>query len=212
MSELRLLIVAPDPLARAGLATLLADLAELQIVGQVGLTSSLPNEIDVYQPEVILWDLGWDPEDSLAMLADLSLSEAEDPLSIVALLADDEPAMAAWASGVRGLLYRESSPERILAAVICAGQALAVVEPALLDILRPSSTLAEPPLAEPLTDRELEVLQLLAEGLANKAIAQRLAISEHTVKFHVNALMSKLGVQSRTAAVVRANRLGLIVL
>ena len=71
-----------------------------------------------------------------------------------------------------------------------------------------------PPLppAEPLTARELQVLRLLAEGLANKAIAQRLAISEHTVKFHVNAIMGKLGADSRTEAVVRASRLGLILL
>ena len=72
---------------------------------------------------------------------------------------------------------------------------------------------ASPPRpARALTPREREVLQLLAEGLANKAIAQRLAISEHTVKFHVNAIMSKLGAQSRTAAVVQATRLGLIML
>ncbi|MBI1880571.1 MAG: response regulator transcription factor, partial [Chloroflexi bacterium] len=63
-----------------------------------------------------------------------------------------------------------------------------------------------------LTPRELEVLQLLAEGLPNKAIARRLDISDHTVKFHVNAILSKLSAQSRTDAVVRATRLGLILL
>ncbi len=66
--------------------------------------------------------------------------------------------------------------------------------------------------AEALTPREREVLQLLAEGLANRAIAQRLAISEHTVKFHVNAILGKLNAQSRTEAVVRAARLGLLIL
>jgi two-component system nitrate/nitrite response regulator NarL len=65
---------------------------------------------------------------------------------------------------------------------------------------------------EDLTPRELEVLQLLAEGLPNKAIGLRLSISEHTVKFHVNAILGKLGAQSRTDAVVRATRLGLIIL
>jgi DNA-binding NarL/FixJ family response regulator len=70
---------------------------------------------------------------------------------------------------------------------------------------------AEAP-AEALTPRELEVLQLLAEGLPNKTIARQLSISEHTVKFHLNAIMSKLGAQSRTEAVVRATRLGLIIL
>ncbi len=70
----------------------------------------------------------------------------------------------------------------------------------------------EPALIEELTPRELEVLRLLAEGLPNKTIAQRLDISEHTVKFHVNALLGKLGVASRTEAVVRATRLGLVFL
>ena len=67
-------------------------------------------------------------------------------------------------------------------------------------------------LAEPLTPRELEVLQLLSQGLPNKRIAQRLAISEHTVKFHVNAILGKLGVQSRGEAMVQAVRLGLVAL
>jgi DNA-binding NarL/FixJ family response regulator len=66
--------------------------------------------------------------------------------------------------------------------------------------------------AEALTPREQEVLQLLAEGLPNKTIADSLHISEHTVKFHVNAILSKLGAQSRTEAVVRATRLGLLLL
>jgi DNA-binding NarL/FixJ family response regulator len=79
-------------------------------------------------------------------------------------------------------------------------------------LLAPATPLPEPLLVEELTPRELEVLRLLAEGLSNKAIAQQLDISDHTVKFHVNAIMSKLGAQSRTAAVVQATRLGLIVL
>jgi DNA-binding NarL/FixJ family response regulator len=66
--------------------------------------------------------------------------------------------------------------------------------------------------SESLTSREQEVLQLVAEGLTNKAIAQELSISEHTVKFHINTIMGKLNAQSRTAAVVRATRLGLILL
>jgi len=65
---------------------------------------------------------------------------------------------------------------------------------------------------EDLTAREMEVLQLMAAGLANKAIAQQLAISEHTIKFHVNAILGKLGAHTRTEAVTRAARLGLIVL
>ena len=79
-----------------------------------------------------------------------------------------------------------------------------------LNPMQPASELAADTLFDDLTPREKEVLQLVAEGLTNKAIAQQLAISEHTVKFHVNAIMGKMNAQSRTEAVVRATRLGLI--
>jgi DNA-binding NarL/FixJ family response regulator len=92
---------------------------------------------------------------------------------------------------------------------------IAVIEPdfvaALIGEVEPPGDAGQP-LVEPLTPRELEVLRLMAEGLPNKGIAQRLEISEHTVKFHVNAILGKLGVESRTEAVVRATRLGLILL
>ena len=83
---------------------------------------------------------------------------------------------------------------------------------ALATALLPTRVLEQMPLVDPLTRRELDVLRLVAEGLPNKAIADRLHISEHTVKFHLNALMGKLGAQSRTEAVVRATRLGLLLL
>jgi DNA-binding NarL/FixJ family response regulator len=89
---------------------------------------------------------------------------------------------------------------------------LIALDPALADVVQPSRDLLPQPPAEELTPRELEVLQLLAEGLSNKAIAYRLDISEHTVKFHVNAILGKLSAQSRTEAVVQATRLGLIIL
>jgi DNA-binding NarL/FixJ family response regulator len=104
------------------------------------------------------------------------------------------------------------SGERLLAAIEAVYWGLIAVEPELMALLAPAGVLPELPLAEELTPRELEVLRLLAEGLSNKAIAQQLDISDHTVKFHVNAIMKKLGAQSRTAAVVQATRLGLIVL
>jgi two-component system, NarL family, nitrate/nitrite response regulator NarL len=87
-----------------------------------------------------------------------------------------------------------------------------VLEPEIARMLLPAAYSPEPAIAVELTAREQEVLQLLAEGLPNKAIARRLEISEHTVKFHVNAILGKLNAQSRTEAVVRAGRLGLILL
>ncbi|HET6443440.1 MAG TPA: response regulator transcription factor [candidate division Zixibacteria bacterium] len=216
MTDLRLLVVASDPLARAGLATLLADRPGFQIVGQIEGGGSLQDEIDVYQPDLIVWDLGWDPQESLAWLEDLEPTMTPhlpaEEIGIVALVSDDETANSAWSAGARGLLFRNTTGDRLLAAISSVAGGLAAIEPELIDSIMPAGTLDEPVLIEDLTPRELEVLQLLAEGLANRAIAQQLGISEHTVKFHVNAIMKKTGAQSRTAAVMRATRLGLVVL
>ena len=137
------------------------------------------------------------------------------------LLPDALHATAAWQAGARALLLRDAGTPRLAAALVALAQGLTILDPtldqALLKVVTsPSSPLwhedTPPAPAEDLTAREREVLRLLAEGLANKTIAHRLGISEHTVKFHVNAILGKLGVESRTEAVVRATRLGLILL
>lgn len=128
----------------------------------------------------------------------------------VALVLDEEGAEEALVSGARGALPRTAEGPRIAAALRAAAAGLLVVDPAFLrTLLRPRSA---PPGAEGLTAREREVLELLAEGLSNKEIAGRLRISDHTAKFHVVAIMDKLGAASRTEAVVLAARLGLLML
>ena len=211
LEDLRVLVVAGDPLARAGLAALLAGQPGCTLAGQVSSDDDLPTQAAVYRPGVVVWDLGWDPapdlEASLAQIEGL----AEEGLPVVALLPDEAQAPEAWSSGARGLLLRDAGVETLLAALQAVSQGLAVFDPSLA--LSPSP--ARDPslaLAEDLTPRETEVLQLLADGLTNKAIAQRLGISDHTVKFHVNAILGKLGAQSRTEAVVRATQLGLLLL
>ena len=203
----RILIVADDPLSRTGLATLLTDQPDCAIIGQVRADSDLAIAFEVYAPDVIVWDLGWDPDTSLERMADL----VEEAPPIVALLPDEVHTVDVWVVGARGLLLREITGEHAIAAVHAVTKGLLVIDPALADVLRPFGDLVPAPLAEELTPREMEVLQLLAQGLSNKAIAYQLAISEHTVKFHVNAILNKLGAQSRTEAAVRATRMGLIV-
>ena len=216
MPELRVLVIADDPLARAGLAAVLADQTGLVVCGRASSLDDLRAAIELYRPDVLLWDAGWHPAPSLARLADL---EARAPVAI--LLPDEADARQAWTAGARGLLRRDAEPSRIAAALAAAVHGFAVIEPDFAEALRsslPSSTPSHPEgagraaLVEPLTPRELEVLRLMAEGLPNKTIAARLDISEHTVKFHVNTILGKLGVASRTEAVVRATRLGLILL
>ena len=206
MDELRVLVVADDSLARAGLAALLASQPDCRVVGQ-GTSEDLVDEAALYRPDVILWDLGWDPEP----LLELDPFGTNQP-PIVALLPDEAYAADAWAAGLQGLLLRDSSAESLAAALQAAIQGLVVLDAALAVAVLPARDPEAELLVEALTPRELEVVQLLAEGLSNRAIAHRLEISEHTVKFHVNAILGKLDAQSRTEAVVRATRVGLILL
>jgi DNA-binding NarL/FixJ family response regulator len=208
VTDLRILIIADDPLARAGLATLLADQPGCTVVGRVAGDTGLLDELEAYRPDVLMWDLGWNPTSALERLADLKEME----LPIVALLPAEPHAAEAWTAGARGLLLREADTPKLLAALSAVAQGLVTIDPTLTGALLTASEADRAPLAEELTPRELEVLQLLAEGLPNKTIAHQLHISEHTVKFHVNAILGKLGAQSRTEAVVRGTRLGLILL
>lgn len=207
MTSLHLLLIADDPLARAGLAALLADVPDCEVVGQmssVALTADFPPDT-LTPPDVVVWDMGWDPVEAVLDWPDM-------PAPVVVLLSDEEQATAVYQSGVRGLLLRDMDTDKLLAAAQAVANGLIAVEPRLAVTLLPAAEGDDFIPDEPLTPREMEVLQRLAEGLTNKAIAQELGISDHTVKFHVNAIMGKLQAQSRTEAVVRATRLGLILL
>ena len=208
MTDVRVLIIADDPLARAGLAALLKNHAGCEVVAQVAADSDLANALTVYQPQVILWDLGWESGAALDKLIDLR--ETLPP--VVAMLRDETAASEAWTAGARGLLRRDASAEMLIAAMETVMRGLVTLDPTMALTVMPirDRTLTQP--VDELTPREREVLQLMAEGLPNKIIAQRLSISEHTVKFHINAILSKLGAQSRTDAVVRATRSGLLLL
>jgi two-component system nitrate/nitrite response regulator NarL len=157
---------------------------------------------------VLLWDLGWNAEDALEVLAERSA----DLPPIVALLPNPIHLVEARRAGARGLMARDSDAGTLALAVLAARRGLWVTDPSLepMRAVADDRGLASP--SEPLTERELEVLRLVAEGLPNKLIAARLNVSDHTVKFHLNAVLRKLGAQSRTDAVVRATRLGLLLL
>ncbi len=210
-NDLRVLVVSDDPLARAGLVALLAGQPDCTVVGQVAVQLDLLADIAVYHPDVVLWDLGWDSSisaSSLERLADLQ----EESLPVVALVNDEAHAAEAWGAGARGLLFREVDAETLMTALKTVAQNLMVFSPEIATAARFTQDRTPVPLVEELTPREMQVLRLLAEGLPNKSIAQRLDISEHTVKFHVAAIMGKFGAQSRTEVVILATRHGLILL
>lgn len=210
MSSLRVLIVANDPLVRAGLASMLDEQPDFEIVGQISEAASLDDDLAIYEPDVVLWDLGWDtvptPDDRLPV----------DQFPILGLLPDETfDAALLLAAGLRGLLRRDALPQQIGSGLRAVADGLIAADEGFVAALLPALGGEGPDdltLKEDLTPREMDVLKRLAEGLSNRAIAQELNISEHTVKFHVTSIMGKLEAQSRTDAVVRATRLGLIFL
>lgn len=196
--SLRLLVVGADPLARAGLAALLGGTPAARVVADAAPTD-LGRAVAEHAPGVVVWDAGPGGE---VRAADVP---ADRP--VVMLVADAEAAADALAAGVAGVLPRDAEAPRLLAAAHAAAAGLLVVEAAWGAALRPRPTSLA---ADTLTRREHDVLEHLAMGLSNKEIAQRLGISEHTAKFHVVAILAKLGAQTRTEAVMLAARMGLV--
>lgn len=208
MEPVGVLVVSADPLARSGLAALVSAQPELALVGQAAPGQLGRARVGIGH-RVVLWDMGSGPVPG-ADRAEPPAPAGPDAPPVLALCADEAQAGRALRAGARGILSRGAGGEALTAAIQALVEGFLVLAPALAAaFLRPP----EPPGAsEPLTPREREVLALLGEGLANKAIAARLGISEHTAKFHVNAILGKLGVESRAEAIVRAARLGLVVL
>jgi NarL family two-component system response regulator YdfI len=212
---IRVFIVAPSSLARSGLENLLGR-RDLKAVGSASTVESLADQLADAQADVVLIDASTEPPASI--LEPLKSSEIASEIAVV-LLAD-------WASsdsltdtlrtGVRAILPTDASADQIFATLQAAVAGLFVLHPQEVNEAFPAATtpisqpLAE--LAEPLTRREREVLQMLASGLANKEIAARLNISEHTVKFHVASVLGKLGASGRTEAVALGIRRGLVLL
>ncbi|MEZ4634919.1 MAG: LuxR C-terminal-related transcriptional regulator [Caldilineaceae bacterium] len=128
----------------------------------------------------------------------------------MALLPDDAHVLSAWLLGVNGVLPREVGADQLTAALLAAASGLRVLDAQMADAVVTAPTEDGFVLTEPLTPREEEVLALVAEGVDQPRHRHALKISEHTAKFHVQALLGKLGAQSRTEAVVRAARLGLL--
>lgn len=204
---IRVLIVAEDPLARAGLAALLAEQPDCAIVGQLAPDNDLVPALERLHPDAVVWYAERVPTlpDHLA-----DLGEAAPPVLLLSS-ADSPPARGA-AAGVRGLLPRDVDASGLVAALRAMVRGLIVVDPVFAGGLPSPGDRTSAALPEELTPREVEVLQLLPAGLSNKGLARRLGISEHTVKFHINAIFGKLDAHTRTEAVARAARLGLIVL
>lgn len=209
---IRVLLIAPALAVRLGLRALLSTDQAIDVIGEAPALSGFDSLLSGADILVIAPSSGSDLDFESALPATASTG--------VLLLVDDSLPSGWELPSLRGrawgLLPLDSSVEELAAAVHAVFEGLVVGLPALIEPLlesRPPAHGDEPAsLIEPLTHREIEVLQLLAQGLANKQIAAALGISEHTVKFHVSGIYTRLGAASRTEAVRLGVRLGLIVL
>jgi NarL family two-component system response regulator YdfI len=211
---IRVFIVASSPLARAGLENLLAA-RDIEVAASSGTVDALAEMLADAAPDVVLIDSSGEPFES--MLESILASGVASDVSVVILGDGITPAAStdALRAGMRAALPGDISPEQLVSALQAVASGLLVIHPShanegLPAGSAPPRTLDE--LAESLTRRELEVLQMLAAGLSNKEIATRLNISEHTVKFHVASILGKLGAASRTEAVSLGIRRGLVLL
>ena len=209
--SLTVIAFAEDSLSRHGLAAIL-DL-DPAIVAVLVETPAQLTEDKTGTADVLVWDMGWDfsAHDSTEVWETVT-DLVEGGLPVIALLPDDESPGTARQMGVAGILPRGVNARQLRAALYAVAEGLSVTDPSLTTPLWISSAPSQQSIPEPLTPRELDVLSLLAEGLTNRAIGLQLGISENTAKFHVQAVLTKLGVSSRTEAVVLAARLGLFTL
>lgn len=198
----RLLIAAPTAVVRAGLEALVSSEPDIELAGSFPDLSSA----DALRPDVIL---------AAVPIEELAPPQDSHAPAIVLLSNEAQPAWTpeALRLGVRAVLPRDASPAAVLAAVEAASSGMAVLDPHELETLLAASAPAAASTGPPvLTSRELEVLAMMAEGAANKNIAWKLGISEHTVKFHVASILGKLHAATRAEAVAIGMRKGLILI
>ncbi len=218
MPPLRVLILARILLIREGLRGLLAKERDLQ-VSWLAPSDELLDDLLAEEPDVLLLDVdvlekeGWD------LLDELRRALPTLAILIISDNAQDRRMPQAIALGARGYLLRESSAEEMANAIRAAHSGTLVLHPqiaeTLLDSMRRAGGLGAgegtaQDLIEPLSERELDVLRLMTRGMSNKQIAGELFITEHTVKFHIRAILGKLGAANRTEAVTLALQKGLV--
>jgi DNA-binding NarL/FixJ family response regulator len=208
----RLMIVDDQSLFRAGLVRLLDEDPRVEVVGQAGDGLEAVKQAAKLKPDVILMDLKMPGQDGIE--ATRQINEADPTINVVVLTTfeTDSQVIQALKAGARGYVLKDSTPDAIVSSIIAVMSGERVMAGAVanrvLDMLTGTSTPKQ--FYDGLTNREIEILKLLANGMANKQIAYRLKISEKTVRNHVSNTYEKLGIFDRSQAVLYAVKKGLV--
>jgi DNA-binding NarL/FixJ family response regulator len=203
----RVLIADDHAVVRQGLRMFLALDDELEVVAEAADGEEALRLARQFRPDVVLMDLLMPRMDGIAATAAIRAELPDTEVIALTSVLEDRSVVQAVKAGAIGYLLKDTQAEELCRAIKAAAAGQVQLSPeAAARLMR---EVRAPEGAEPLTERETEVLRLVAQGLANKEIAHRLGIAEKTVKSHVSAILAKLGVQSRTQAALYAAQIGM---
>ena len=210
---IRILIVDDHPVVRDGLENMLRTQAGFEVVGQAADGREAVEMAAALEPEVVLLDLEMPELDGVEALGQMLAASPELKVIVFTVFDTDERIVASVQAGASGYLLKGAPRDEIFAAIRVVREGGSLLQPVVASKLMQHMTSAandEPSMVEALTEREGEVLGLLAQGMTNKEMAATLVISERTVKFHVSSILGKLGAGNRTEAVSIAVQRGLV--
>ena len=212
---IRVLLVDDQTLVRQGIRSLLDLSRDVSIAGEAADGREALERIAQTTPDVVLLDLRMPVLDGIGTLRALADAPYRPPVLILTTFDDDALVLEAMQAGAKGFLLKDVSLEQLIEAIRTLHEGGTFVQPTVTArILEGLPRLEDVPegfaIAEPLTDRERDVLRLMAGGYSNKEIARGLAMSEGTAKNHVSSILGKLGVRDRTRAVLKALEAGIL--
>jgi len=209
--SIRVLVADDHAIVRKGIRALLATEPAIEVVGEAENGREAVTEAEKLQPDVILMDLVMPEMDGIEAICRITARQPEARILVLTSFAADDKVFPAIKAGALGYLLKDSGPEELVQAIhqVYRGESSlhpTIARKLLHELSRPSE---RPPTPEPLTEREVEVLRLVARGQSNQEIADQLVISEATVRTHVSNILGKLHLASRTQAALYALREGL---
>lgn len=215
MSEkIRLLLVDDQALFREGLNTLLSTYPDVVVVGEAENGREAVEKVGLLRPDIVLMDVRMAILDGVAATRQIRQGFPNSRVIMLTTFDDDEYVFEGLRAGAVGYLLKDVPSARLVEAIRAAAKGQSFLQPAIAaKVVAEFARLSRPtpsPLLEPLSERELEILGLLAAGHSNREIATTLFITEGTVKNHVTNILGKLGVRDRTQAAIRAKELNLL--